>query len=295
MEDPQLNFFTLAFERYKLFALPYITAALFFNKKAVAEIITENTRYFTKPKMDFLRKHFPDRFLIRKIPKKFAKWKNGKFLKSIRWLEIPELKTPYVYTGDVDIIILESNIHIPHIEHAKKIGKPYSNLVRKNGINMTGLHFIISDPYYEKMSNTYLNKIISELKTKKVRLKSLDERLLCRMVKERFGLPEGHAFRPIHGLHLSLRHPIVKWAATGVCPPAFNVLIKSAPWIEGMKTVFDTRFKKVIHTYRNQARKLGKEDRALANKILSGKYSKVEVCKLIDRRQVMRSIKISLK
>jgi hypothetical protein len=295
MKDAQLNFFTIAFDRYKLFALPYITAALFFNKDAVVELITDNVNYFDKRKRNFLNKYFRNRVRIRAIPKKFDKWRHKKQLKSIRWLEQPEIKTPYVYTGDIDIITLVSNIHLIHLDHAKKINKPYSNLVRRNGINMTGLHFIISDPYYKRMDSKYLGSIIHKINAKKIILKSLDERILCRMMKERFGLPVGHAFRPVHGLHLCLHHTIIKWAATGVCPPAFITLDASTPWKEGMQTVFDPRFKKVIQTYKTKALPLGKEDKLLEGKILSGKCTPLELEEAKARRQAMRAIKISLR
>ena len=294
VKNAQLNFFMLVFDRYKLFALPYITAALHHNEHAVIEMITDNPRYFNKPKMDFLNRHFPGRVTIRPIPGKFGGWKNKKLLKSVRWLDIPKTQTPYVYIGDVDILILDRNIHLQHLNHANKINKPYSNMVRRNGINMTGLHFVIRDPYYKQINEKYLNGIVQRLRTKKVNLKSLDERLLCRIVKEKLGLPKGNDFRPVHGIHLSLHHPIIKWASTGVCPPAFTKLVQTPAWSEGIRTVFDNRFKKVISTFQNHALKLGREDQALATKILSGKFSKDEVQKFINRRQDIRTVKISL-
>jgi hypothetical protein len=173
MKNPILNFYTFAFGRYKLFILPYITSALHNNKNAIAEVLVDNINFLNKKQRQFLHKYFPNRVFIRGIPKQFKNWKHGKRLKSIRWLTIPQQKAKYTYIGDVDILIFDSNLHVGHVNHCTKIKKPYSNIVRPNGINMTGLHFTITEPYYSVINQKYLNNLI--LQIPKMSLKSLDD------------------------------------------------------------------------------------------------------------------------
>lgn len=294
-ENRTLNFFTLAFGRYKMFALPYITAALHFNRGAFVEIITDNPQFLKKKHRKFIQKYYSNRCLIRGIPEQFSKWGHHKLLKSIRWFTIPKIKTKYTYIGDIDIIILDSNLHIGHVKHANEINKPYSNIVRTNGINMTGLHFVITKPYYQKMNQAYLNQVVQQVKLGKIRAKQLDERILCRMVKAKFGLPSSRSYRPGHGIHFSLHRAIMKWSGDGVLPPAFDELCKTDAWKEGMNSVFDERFKKVIRVYINSAIPLAKRDYELGNKINRKEYSsEKELKKWRKERTKIRSIRIKL-
>lgn len=292
-----LNFFTTAFGRYKLFVLPYISAALYNNPRSFAEVLVDDTGFLRNKHINFLNKHFEGRWKIRNFPNKFSKWKNDKFKKSIRWLAHPSVKTDYVYTGDIDIVILRKNIHEGHLKHIEKINKPYSNAVRPNGINMTGLHFIVSNPYYEKLDVTYMNSIIDKISSGKLRPKSLDERLLCRMMKENFGLPNpAFPYRPGHGVHLSLRRTVIKWGG-GKNLETLNKMSEEAFWKAGLK-VFDPRFLKILKMYK-KSEKWRKYDKELGNRIQtgirSGEMSEEKVEKLRSYRRKLRQVKIRLK
>lgn len=291
-ENYILNFFTVAFGRYKLFVVPYIAAALYNNPNAIAEVLVDDISFLTRPQRNFLNKYYKNRWSIRTFPERLQKWKNGKWKKSIRWLSIPETKTKYVYTGDIDIVILDKNIHEAHIKHSLKIQKPYSNIVRKNGINMTGLHFIVSDPYYKKINNKYIENIMSMIERSQLRPKSLDERLLCRMMKENFGLPDPKKqYRPGHGIHFSLRRPILKWGG-GRNRSRLNEMAERDFWKAGLR-IFDSRFLKILSVYET-FEKWRVYDQELGVKIQSGTLSKNVICKLRKKRTKLRQIYIKL-
>lgn len=294
MSEPYiLNFFTTAFGRYNLFVLPYIASALYNNPQAIAEILVEDPGFLKDKHVAFLNTYFKGRWTIRPFPKKFSNWKNAKWKKSIRWLASPSIKTKYVYTGDIDIVILSKNIHEGHLVHAAKIDKPYSNMVRANGINMTGLHFIVSDPYYEKVTVAYCDKIINKIVKGELRPKSLDERLLCRMMKEHFGLPNPkHSYRPGHGVHLSLRRTVIKWGG-GKNLQALNAMAEQDFWKDGLK-VFDNKFLKILRVYRT-SEKWRTYDKELGRRIQSGELSNDQIEKLRAIRKKLRTVHIKLK
>jgi len=182
--------------------------------------------------------------------------------KSLRWLINDEYFKEFnsVYTGDVDIFICKEKLSLyeQHMGHAKQYEIPYSNVVRKKTMKrklnfkqivitylntgfrgvyhyfkaksitvsrLSGLHFVIEEEYYKKVSsiqNEYLNKIMS----KKTRFKYFrhhptgfhNESLLFDLVKEANIKiyqdnkpltiePENYEqinFRPHHGIHLGI-------------------------------------------------------------------------------------------
>jgi hypothetical protein len=142
---------------------------------------------------------------------------NGGGKTILRWL-IPENMFDgydYIYIGDVDFLIIreEPNLLESHLSHCERIQLPFSNKIRSifdidNDIDrLTGLHFIIKKPYYEKIGPTisYLkdrNKLIEFLSGLK-----FDEQFLYYLVKQSFNfdnLRNHDAFRPHHGIHLGL-------------------------------------------------------------------------------------------
>jgi hypothetical protein len=121
----------------------------------------------------------------------------------------------YIYIGDVDFLIIREDPGLleSHLNHCERIQLPFSNKIRliPNSDNytdrLTGLHFIIKKPYYEKIGPTisYLkdrNKLIEFLSGLKH-----DEQFLYYLVKQGFNfdnLRYQDAFRPHHGIHLGL-------------------------------------------------------------------------------------------
>jgi hypothetical protein len=124
----------------------------------------------------------------------------------------------HVYFGDVDILILEEDqdLFSFHIEQAAKSEVNFSNKVRplpdgSLSSRLTGLHFVITQPYYAQMDvvserifndENYKEEIISQARR--------DEEFLYLLNKEASGFdPQQVAnnVTPLHGIHLgNFRH-----------------------------------------------------------------------------------------
>ncbi len=164
----------------------------------------------------------------------YEKRSNFKFL---RWLlpydEFKEYK--YVYFSDIDMYILKETPSLKdmHIKHMETIGLPYSNAIRINkktqDTRLTGLHFVETKPYFDKVNDLILKYKTNEVLLNNV-LKSLsddiwikenrkisDEYFLYHIVKETIGFGDKsfiqgskNFYRPHHGIHLGfLRNPNV--------------------------------------------------------------------------------------
>jgi hypothetical protein len=266
VKKPVLNFLTVATGRYRSFVFPYIISALWHNKTATAEILVNDLKFLRKEHKAFLNRYFDDRWAVRLIAPGVRGWKTGKHNKSIRWLSIPRIEAEYTYIGDIDILILESNIEKGHALHAEFLKKPYSNVVRnhKTDKKMTGLHFVETSKYFSKVDGRYLSRLIKQIKLGKIPYRLLDECLLYRIVKDNFGLPdrtdvylktkEGKPkgwerinFRPIHGIHLSLGRikKISGWSVTDSRLKNYNRFKEQPVWKEGLK-LFDARYLKLL-------------------------------------------------
>lgn len=123
----------------------------------------------------------------------------------LRWL-IPskEFKNfENVYMGDIDILIIKENPSLldSHLQHCTKTNLPYSNTIRKSTKRLTGLHFIKTKEYFNKM-NSLINYYI--INNDKIPNNLKDEKFLYSMIKKTigFGNLKQVTFRPHHGLHL---------------------------------------------------------------------------------------------
>src|SRR5690606_17560356 len=101
-----------------------------------------------------------DNFYADRISFKKYKIKNGGGFKLLRFL-IPHnyfIDYDYVYFGDIDIMILKErqSLFDYHREQAKLCQVPFGNKVRllpEGGLSkrLTGLHFVLVKPYFEKV------------------------------------------------------------------------------------------------------------------------------------------------
>jgi hypothetical protein len=70
----------------------------------------------------------------------------------LRWLLPPAefAGFEYGYVGDVDFLILPEaeSLHEGHLRHIRKLGVPYSNVVRRGTRRLSGLHFFEVRPYF---------------------------------------------------------------------------------------------------------------------------------------------------
>jgi len=139
------------------------------------------------------------------------------YFKTLRWIlyNADLAKFKYLYIGDIDMIILEEpkTILEQHLTDCERIGLPYSNIVRYKKQRLVGRHFIVVEPYFEKMA-PIIRKYKRRLKAGKLKLGDNDrgnEWILYKMVsesglelpphmkKQDKGLCSTH-----HGLHLGI-------------------------------------------------------------------------------------------
>lgn len=141
-------------------------------------------------------------FRIKPIRQAYDK-SNSQAIKSLRWLLVDEEFYDYdnVYIGDIDMFIVpeETPLHELHVRHSSEIGLPYSNRVRRGQRRLTGLHFVRTRAYYERVIptiRTYRDAALSGS------LGINNEELLYRMMDESVGLPKmvGN-FVSYHGIH----------------------------------------------------------------------------------------------
>lgn len=180
------TFFTAANRRYEYFAIPYAVSVLQCNPDAQVEICLEDPDSFAVQNAKAIRivsKSFPDRLLFR------GGEFDGRTVNSVRFIERPQLTGEYTYIGDIDIVVLE-HVSPQHLHHMRGTGLPFSNILRPDGLRLSGLHFTRTDAYYP-------------VDLSGLDLRMGDEALLFHLAKKG-GLPSPEdTWRPVHGIHLS--------------------------------------------------------------------------------------------
>ena len=188
-----ITFFTFADLKYHVFAAIYPVFALATNQDSCVEICLSEYELFRERYrniMEFYNSNYPGRVLYRDIEVR------GVFPNSVRFLVEPKIVSRYVYIGDIDILLLESDIREHHTAFMKKYNSDFSNILR-NERQLTGLHFI----EHKKMYPVKIPYGTDLYRTN-------DEVLLCSIMREKqlrfppLGIPMSE--RKIHGLHVSL-------------------------------------------------------------------------------------------
>lgn len=143
------------------------------------------------------------------------KMKGGGGMTLLRYLIPSKYFVNYrnVYFGDVDVLILKDyqNLFEFHVNQAKEANLPFSNKVRmlpNGGLSkrFTGLHFIITKPYY-KLINPIIEKVFADevFRNNIIEPVNRDEEFLYQLNKLAFNfLPENliNNKTPLHGFHL---------------------------------------------------------------------------------------------
>jgi len=141
------------------------------------------------------------------IPHSITKLKASRFLLDSSYFK--DIK--YIYIGDIDLFISKEKISLleQHLIHCNETSLCYSNAVRDLDYNrLTGLHFIKTDEYFEKM-DAIITKYYEALRAESLSVSDqhkgcLDEMMLYKMVEEaNCGFPKNY-FRPHHGLHIGV-------------------------------------------------------------------------------------------
>ena len=176
--------------------------------------------------LDYLRKAYPNS-KIKIDYNLFEKNETGIYYKnykvqpnSVRFISQPKIKDKYVYITDIDILIFVENFYLELIDDMKRRNNCYSNILRKNKIQLTGLHFTEYDCYYPIMSinNTDIN----------------DEKLLYNIMKSKnIKIDEVNQYRPVFGIHMSPNRPYISSNEPIIGWLADNYKTK---WIEYIKS-----------------------------------------------------------
>lgn len=124
----------------------------------------------------------------------------------------------YVYIGDIDFLIynqFNDQFYDHYVDNCNKTNFPFSNSWwnDQGRLRMTGLHFIIKQPYFDSMDEQ-IEKMKSENEFRsnyKMRNpNSFDEEMLFYMLSQKFDLQKIKMYeRPLHGVHLGVfRHDL---------------------------------------------------------------------------------------
>jgi hypothetical protein len=191
MQKSALLFYTYADSKYHPFAALYPLFALTSNPDSIVEICLSSPAEFVREYsqlIEFYHKNYPGRVLYSYIEH------SGTLPHSLRFIVQPQSYARYVYIGDVDILLLESDILRSHLIKIKMNGLDFSNIVRPGTKRLTGLHFIA----YDKMFPARIESDINLSTTN-------DEELLYMLMDAKgFKMPSCcPAARPMHGLHIS--------------------------------------------------------------------------------------------
>jgi hypothetical protein len=168
---------------------------LWHNPDIVVEIGVDNSTFIHSQAIDFIRDIYKDRFHIHKVEWHYIKI-NEKFYPTcphiVRFITTPEIKNEYIYFNDVDMLTLEKNITDINIAKMAENGMTYNNIVRPDGVRMTGLHFTRWDNYYPLED-------FEELAQQG--LMGHDENFLCAWMRKKGNVIKS-GFIPQHGIHL---------------------------------------------------------------------------------------------
>ena len=109
---------------------------------------------------------------------------------SVRFISQPTIKDEFVYISDVDMLIFVENFYLHLIDDIYRRRSCYSNVVRPNSSQLTGLHFIKYDAYYPIPKQQYYD--------------INDEILLYNIVKSKgIKIDYKTQYRPQFGIHAS--------------------------------------------------------------------------------------------
>ena len=243
-EPPRTVFFTVAVGPHRMFAIPYCYSILKSNPDAAVEILVDDVDHFVYSNTDALRFLDPTRVLLRNAPFPAS---DAPYM---RFLYQPRTKAQYVYIGDVDVLILDEGITESHVWNAQRLGLPYSNILRPGGDRLSGLHFTEWDAYYP----------IDPLPLSMLRNFVGDENLLKLLVERRgHAMPAG-AYRPLHGIHMSLnRDRVVKqsgvltWGVGEAEWKAYKLFASKAEWRE-LLPLLDPAYRDLITKLESEGR-----------------------------------------
>ena len=109
---------------------------------------------------------------------------------SVRFISEPKIKNDYVYITDIDMFIFVDNFYLHLIDDMNRRKSCYSNIVRPNSYQLSGLHFIKYNAYYPI--------------PKQKQYDIVDEVLLYNILKsKKINIDHKTQYRPQFGIHAS--------------------------------------------------------------------------------------------
>lgn len=237
-----INHFTVAYDKYEVFILPFIYCIHKVCPNDFVEIVTsKDFIHNNQDKINYLKK-MNNRFLIRE-----SNYSKKMPYSSLRFFEKPVIKSIYLYITDIDILLFQNDFHI-HLNQISNNNTFFSNIVRPYQKRLSGLHFTFLDDHL-KMIN-YYTKNDEQLSKKEHIVKYCKaEHGLYNMVQQYTDtLPElltVNNIRPVHGLHMSLnREPygkVLNWNIRQY-EREIRQLTKDDHFVSCCKNIFDSEF-----------------------------------------------------
>lgn len=197
--DQTLLFFTCATRFYENFVIPYVFFARTSNENSLFEFVVDDRLEFIRKNqaaLDWLKANMGVEPVLRS---KAEFHPLPRLQNSIRFTATPLQTAPYVYIGDVDIMITEAILpwHKPIFD----AGLPYSNTWRAKDARLTGLHLTTYDAYYPLPP---IDDLIAKIANDEELLYAIVERKGQLYDVERYKAAARARIRPIHGIHMSL-------------------------------------------------------------------------------------------
>lgn len=137
-------------------------------------------------------------------------------LKVLRWLIWDPQWEDYdgVLMTDVDMVLTDKWLLESRLRHARKIQKPFSNVIRplrdsSGNLKMQGVHFFKPSAYGQSVK-PIADRIADQMNTRTLR-KVTNEVILANMMEEAFGLPSFSRYEVRshhHGVHIRAFNPV---------------------------------------------------------------------------------------
>ncbi len=244
----KVTIFTYADATYFRFVAPFIYFWFRTNPDVSVEVIVSDRDSYMRwysPQVEFLKCKFPSRqFLIRNqvVSKDIVP-------NTVRFVEMPEIVSEYVYIADIDILVLDSNVTEQHVGEMERTKLPYSNIKRVGSEKLSGLHFSRSDAYYPLPDLDGIDLT-----------KQNDEAVLYEIVSRKgLAIPISD-FRPVHGIHVSYNRPVVMedstlpgWGITKEYLERFRLLVEEPSFVQ-FESLLDKGMQNTLDRIRSVAR-----------------------------------------
>lgn len=234
--NKELLLYYMCDEKYDYFIPLFCYFASLSNPEAKIEIHTPDIEQF--------------QFLTELYDVKFHSIEKGlKSVNMLRFLTEPELKLPYTYIGDIDVLLLDNILLAQRDTVNNQI--PVNNIVRPGDKKrMSGLQFVKTDPYFKDVRK--LQKVLKE----KFYPNYNDEKVLYKLVDEIYGVDiltklNPQQLRPVFGIHCSPNRKILR-----TVPNIPGWEVEGGQAERAVKLMARNEFKEIENILKSKAKKI---------------------------------------